>query len=270
MNDIFDWTRFCKVVRKDIMNIWPRAGKLMLLMAAVPVACWLLVTVSSIDRIMSPESRVPVIFGVIFLFGLFFPSTMYYSCNRPKQGVYFAMLPASHLEKYLSMLLNCFVIAPLMLLVGIVLCDTILTLIPFGPYHKTLFSALQVVEIPVGDDFPEGVSGHFMLTFVRKIMAFAVLGVLLHQMIFIFSNTVFKSHKFIFTVLSLWCIQFLSQIIMLPIFIHSRKIYGFMELTENNAWGLLDNMLTVAIIICVLLIGLLVWWTGYRLKKMRY
>lgn len=270
MNDIFDWTRFCKVVRNDIMNIWPRAGKLMMLIAAVPVAIWLLQTLTSTDGSMSAEFRWMVIEGVIILFGIFFPSTMYYSCNRPKQGIRFAMLPASHLEKYLSMLLNCLIVAPLILLIGIVLCDTLLTLIPYGPYHETLFSALRTFEIPIGDAFTADMPETEILAFVRKFRALIVISTLLYQMVFIFTNTVFSSHKFIFTVLLLWGLQFVSQLFMFPILISSSKLDYIKSLAETDLLGFLNKVIIAAIIISTLIIALLVWWTGYRLKKMRY
>ena len=41
MNNTFDWTRFCKVVRKDFNNIWRNAGTSLLIITLLPLGAWL-------------------------------------------------------------------------------------------------------------------------------------------------------------------------------------------------------------------------------------
>ena len=67
------------------------------------------------------------------------PSRMYRTCNLQKEGIYYAMLPASKLEKYLSMLLFTIVVCPLLCFLGGMVLDYFLTLLPFGPYNKWLW-----------------------------------------------------------------------------------------------------------------------------------
>lgn len=272
MNNNFDWTRFCKVVRKDFMNIWPRAGKLMLVLACVPVAVWLLAfPFASSGAEIVPEVRQGLIgFLAMFLCAMF-PSVMYRSVNQPKQGQYYAMLPASHLEKYLSMLLHCIVIAPALFCLGVALCDMLLSLLPFGTFKSYLWQtqdyrsllAYMPGELSFLSDFFLG--GRFLVL--------VLLSFLSSQVVFIFTNTIFKSHKFIFTLLALWALNFGLSILEFPLLAVVRmnmnlehwvaRLEAYPEQFFNIVtWGATAwNVVWCA--------GLLVW-TYFRLKKMKY
>ena len=117
MNNTFDWTRFGKVVRKDFQSIWQNAGTTLLIITLLPILAWLLWWVVSGFGDMepiAPEVRWSFIFGSVMLAAMVTPSRMYRTCNIQKEGIYFAMLPASKLEKYLSMLLFSIVVCPLL------------------------------------------------------------------------------------------------------------------------------------------------------------
>ena len=137
MNNTFEWSRFCKVVRKDFSNIWQNAGTSLLIITLLPIAAWLLWWAFSglSDEFppIIPEIRWGMIVFSVGLAAIFAPSRMYRTCNLQKEGIYFAMLPASKLEKYLSMLLFTIVVCPLLCLLGGIVLDYFLTLLPIGP-----------------------------------------------------------------------------------------------------------------------------------------
>ena len=131
MNNTFEWSRFCKVVRKDFSNIWQNAGTSLLIITLLPILAWLLWwALSGIEEMPAivPEVRWCFIAGSVLLAAIVSPSRMYRTCNLQKEGIYFAMLPASKLEKYLSMLLFTIVICPLLCFVGSMVLDYFLTL----------------------------------------------------------------------------------------------------------------------------------------------
>ena len=69
------------------------------------------------------------------------PMQLYANIGRKlKRGdIYFAMLPASKLEKYLSIALISMVLVPLALAVGNLLVDTLMTTIHMPSYHEYLW-----------------------------------------------------------------------------------------------------------------------------------
>ena len=63
----------------------------------------------------------------------------YVSRKKKRGDIYFAMLPASKLEKYLSIVMLSMVIVPLALAVGNIGVDSLLTTLHFPMYHKYLW-----------------------------------------------------------------------------------------------------------------------------------
>ena len=130
MNNTFDWNRFCKVVNKDFRNLWPTFGTTAIVLATLPFAVWLLSLVISRDFVIDPNYRVTMIMGVSSLAAVMLPSRLYRTMNLRNEGIYYAMLPASKLEKFLSMLLFTFIVAPVVVYLGSLVLDIILRLMP--------------------------------------------------------------------------------------------------------------------------------------------
>ena len=271
-NQTFDWTRFMNVVRRDFLNIWPRVGKTMVVMACAPVALWLLLSMVPGNNYLPSSVRGMMIFGLMSLFCMYAPSAMYRSCNLPKHGQYYAMLPASHLEKYLSMLLHCIIVLPVIFVAGAVAFDTVLSLLPFGAYNQYLWqsSVFEIFDTAWIDWSDESM---FAKRFFDWLWLSWLLSFLCQQVIFIFSNTVFKSHKFVLTVLSLWAIQFVLGLIGMPLLI-LLGLNGGMEHFAAKVAAYPEQWMNAfvfgSMILDVLFCGVMLWWTYYRLKKMKY
>ena len=89
---------------------------------------------------------------------------------------------------------------------------------------------------------------------------------------FLFTNTIFKKHKVLQTLLWMWLISFAINIILTP-------IMGIMMASGN--W-MLDIMASadpvatfstaywIAMAWSIVLTGVFYWWTWYRLKHMNY
>ena len=108
MNKKFQWNRFGKVLKKDIYNIWPMYGVGLLIITLIPLGFWMLQLTFSLldlDFSIAPWFRLALIAVLVSLTGIIAPSCLYRTVNRPDEGIYFAMLPASKTEKYLSMVL---------------------------------------------------------------------------------------------------------------------------------------------------------------------
>ena len=285
MNKTFDWSRFGKLVRKDFSNIWQNAGTSLLIITLLPLGAWLfwwaLSGVQDLPAIV-PEVRWIFIAGVIYLSMMVTPSRMHRTCNLQKEGIYFAMLPASKLEKYLSMLLFSVVICPLICFLGSMVLDYFLTLLPFGPYRRWLWqtdylaSGLDYYRLLVSGDVPNVDSDEIrVLTEVvtpGKGVLYGLLSYLSTVALFLFTNTIFKKHKVLQTLLWTWLISFAINLVCTP-------IMGAMVLNGNWVEAILQSVDPVrgfniaywaATAWGILLTVVFLWWTAYRLKRMKY
>ncbi len=284
MNNTFDWTRFCKVVRKDFNNIWRNAGTSLLIITLLPILAWLLWwALSGIEEMpaIAPEVRWCFIAGSVLLAAMVSPSRMYRTANLQKEGIYFAMLPASKLEKYLSMLIFTIVVCPLLCFLGGMVLDYFLTLLPFGPYNKWLWQtdyladALDGYRALVAGKFPDVTQDTMLLVQVLtpwKVVLYALLCHLSYVSLFLFTNTIFKKHKVLQTLLWTWLISFVLNIILTP-------IMGAMMLSGNWLQEFLETADPVrslnvaywaATAWSIVLTTVFFWWASYRLKHMKY
>lgn len=279
MNNTFDFSRFMMVLRKDFRSLWPRYGVGMTILASATLAVWLFVllisqwTSDGLDEISVPIFvRWCVVIFCTFLSVLIAPFRLYGECNKGKEGIYFAMLPASKLEKYLSMIIHCVVVVPLLVLGGSMVVDSLLWMLPFGNYSDSLFFNLSHHPLWSELDYMDKESLQ-MLYFVTNPLLW-IIYYLGSVMVFLFANTIFKRNKFLLTILALWGLGFVEQIIVTPIFI----VAGLNDWFEGLGRWLDGHSFEQALRILgwvtygwgILQVGVLTWWTGFRLKRMRY
>ena len=273
MNNTFDWTRFCAVVRKDFNNIWQHFGLTMLIITLLPLAAWLFWWgINSINYIspIVPEVRWYMIYGCLLLAMIMAPSRMYRTCNLPKEGIYFAMLPASKLEKYLSMILISIFVCPLIVLFGGIVLDLLLTLLPFGPYEHWIWESQIIGDVlyqPIVDD---AVLGSFFSP--GRLIPMTILSTISTGSIFLFTSTIFKKHKVLLTILWIWLIEFVFQILLIPVFGSLVLNPEWIEKLDNgiNPIAFANNWYWIGIVLNIVFGGLFLWWAGYRLKRMKY
>ena len=284
MNNTFEWSRFCKVVRKDFSNIWQNAGTSLLIITLLPILAWLLWwALSGIEEMPAivPEVRWCFIAGSVILAAMVSPSRMYRTSNLQKEGIYFAMLPASKLEKYLSMLLFTIVVCPLLCFLGGMVLDYFLTLLPFGPYNKWLWQTDYLADAL--DGYRALASGTFpnadenMMLFVQsftpgKAVLYGLVAYLSNVALFLFTTTIFKKHKVLQTLLWTWLISFVLNIILTP-------IMGAMMMSGNWLEEFLETADPIrsmniaywaATAWSIVLTTVFFWWAWYRLKHMKY
>lgn len=286
MNKNFEWSRFCKVVRKDFNNIWPQAGTTLLIITLLPIAIWLLwwviMGLSEDVPFIAPEVRWYMIAVVELLVCIVTPSRLYRTCNLQKEGIYFAMLPASKLEKYLSMLLFSILVCPLLCLVGGIVLDYFLTLLPFGPYSKWLWQTDYLAQgldgyraLVAGAFYNDEVDTLRLLADVftpGRIVLIFILNYLNSVALYMFTNTIFKKHKVLQTILWTMLISFALNIITTPIMGAVMMNGNWVEEIMN--WSApvssLNAFFWISTAWNAVLTAVFFWWAGYRLKHMKY
>ena len=274
----FDFTRFGRLLKHDLRTIWPLYGLSLILLIGAPLLLWIF-SVNFGDNVYSvvPISlRWSIILFLTVLSGCIAPSKLFSTSNLPQQGIYFAMLPASKFEKYLSMIIIGLIVCPLICLVGGIVLDSILTLLPIGGYRESLFSVHHILDL-----WKEGSEEKLAIVSMMKNPIPWILLYISVAVIFLFANTIFKKHKFIKTILWIIIIQFLFSWIIGIIFSVLDLNGGLMEILarrlENWTQNLVDDPIThlrrIFVIInlwLAIFTGVLGWWTWHRLKKMEY
>ena len=261
----FDFNRFKKVVVRDFHTAYNLYGLSLLIIMLVPAMLWMLeVALGMGEGDSSPFVRMRLINFLVYLAAIIAPLKIYGSCNLQGKGNYFAMLPASLCEKFWSMLLYSFVVSPLAVFVGSCAVDTLLTILPFGPYNDFLWNA-DLYASPFG--FP---------TFFgfRGVVLFYV-GIVSISSIFLFTNTIFKKNKFIKTVLWLLLIGFVAMVVIAPIMIHLDWDFDWIERFAKWFEGkderfFINLMFWLNLGFGLLFTVVMCFFTYRRLKKMQY
>lgn len=279
MNTTFSWNRFCKVLQKDGRGLWQHFGLTMLIITLIPFAFWL------IKFVISPQTgsidsgfRIRLLYLLPYLVMILAPSRLYPTCNIPKEGVYFAMLPASHLEKYLSMMVYCIIVCPLLSFVSLWFIDTLLAVLPFGPYKYIL----NPLDLPTFNNtlFADGDTDWLIDNVNTPLLRIAggineIMGFVICGQIFLFTTTIFKKHKVLGTILWMMLIGFVLSLILIPISVYVVKlnlknIMYFFEYYEPDVKLLIHYLVCGFALFHIAVSALLFWWTGRRLRKMRY
>ena len=133
------------------------------------------------------------------------PAKAFGDINLPREGVSYAILPVSNLEKYLSYALYC-LLTPVVIFIGSWAFDSLLTLLPLGGFDHYIrhvgFSGLMtdfVVEISemTGEDISgKEVFDQTVIDFFGSAYSYAIiLGLIFNVGLFMLGNLLFKTHK---------------------------------------------------------------------------
>lgn len=173
MNNTFDFKRFGQVLARDWKNYFRNFGVLLVAWCLLPVLLWIVTLI--IDVRIGSETRCEWmwVWNVLPVL-MIAPSKVYGEANLPRKGVGFAMLPATRLEKFLSMVVYCSFLTPLIVSLGSWIVDSLLSLMPFGGFEGPIVRPFK---------FPT----MYLVTFTAVNM--------LTTSIFMFGNMVFKKGK---------------------------------------------------------------------------
>ena len=244
MNNTFDFKRFGKVVAKDWKEYFRSFGIALIVWCSLPVLFWIATLVLDFD--MNADNRSPFIFLYVFTVLMFAPSKVYGNANLSREGVSFAMLPATSLEQFFSMLLYCSIITPLIVGLGSWSVDSLLALLPFGGFEG-------FVTLPDSEFFMFVV---FVACFAMSVSS-----------IFMFGNMIFKKRKAGKTIA--WGVLIVFMLSMLLQLVHFWDAFGNW-VTETSArlehrfliWVYSAFMLVVAILFYSL--------TYFKIKTQKY
>ena len=204
MNNTLNINRFGKVLKHDGLNFFPKLILTLAILWAIPVIVYLfaaLMPTNDTNDAFDAMSRIDLISTLTSIALIIAPARLYRHCNDSRKGIGYAMLPASTLEKFLSMVFYCVVVTPIIYVAGALAIDSILALFQ-GPYEgfaaAYYFDRYAKLDAIFTKD--NAMLDASLLIFFKSIsptfmIALSMLGTLTISSIFMFGNMVFKKRK---------------------------------------------------------------------------
>lgn len=265
-SNTFDFNRFCRVVYRDLTRVWPTMGTTLLVLVLIPFALWLM---GAVFGFTVPGG---IRWGLILLLPLLVcvmtPSRLYRTANLRGEGIHFAMLPASKLEKWLSMLLYTLVVLPLASLLAALVLDSVLTLIPSWAFDGFVWQADWIS--PFADVFDGGISSG-LLTLLVFLEAAG------YALLFMMTNTIFRKHKVLQTLLWVYLVHFVLSLVGIPLLsmfdyegLSDYLSTWFENHDEEHIVVVLNRLLALYCGVHALWCALLGWIGWRRLDRMQY
>ena len=286
MNNTFNINRFGKVLKHDGLNFIPNSILTLAILWAIPVVIYLFTALMPTDEtkdVFDAFERINVISTLQKIAIIIAPAMLYKACNDSRKGIGYAMLPASTLEKFLSMVIYCTIVTPIIYIAGALAIDSLLALIN-GPYEGFAVSSYfdynaqinyafdyQDPKILLDDTWPIFVNS-LSPTFIRILSIF---GTLTLSSIFMFGNMIFKKHK----TGKMIGILILLAIIIMIIFINyvannEALIEYFKQIDEDNVTEFIERMIfiwmNVALYTEIIVSALMLFGVYRKIKTQKY
>ena len=288
MNNTFDLKRFGNLLAFDGRKYIRNFGITLAILCGLNLVLWLLTLIFNFTMPTLP--RWGIIYLAMFLGIIMVPSKAFGDINLSREGVRFAMLPVSNLEKYLSYVLFC-LLTPVAIIFGSWAIDSLLTMLPFGGFdhyikHFGVLGMMQDFVVEIGALNNVGVVSDTNGDIQKVFSMFGsgydwslIIGTIFSVGIFMFGNLLFKTHK---TAKTLACMIGISYVVsmLMQFFFISKGIYPWMngdsmgvstdlEGLDTLSKFLNDSILISNILNTLLTIGLYIG-LFFKLKTQKY
>ena len=281
MNNTFNINRFGKLLAYDGRKYIRNFGLTLVILCGLNLVMWLLTLIFGFTMPTLP--RYGMIWLAVVLGILMVPAKAFGDINLPREGVGYAMLPVSTLEKYLSYALFC-LMTPVVILFGSWAIDSLLALLPFGGFvhhirHLGFYGIMQDFIMEIGELAEQDLTGEDLGSFQTIMSMFGpayhyaiILNFIFNVGLFMLGNLFFKTHKTGKT-LAIWIgvsyvVSMIMQIILLSLksslLIHPENI-DIVTLTDFTK----SMMTTSNILNTILTVGLYVG-LYFKLKTQKY
>lgn len=278
MNNTFAFNRFKNLLLKDGKMYIHNFGTNLIVFCCLNAIFWVF------NLLFGSSSVQGFRFGMLCtwtgLAMMMVPEKAYGKANLSREGVAFAMLPASSLEKFISMFIYCAIVTPVVVFFGGYLVDTLLSLFPFGGFEKPihLYTINEVVHMM---DNSEGVvqSSNMELSFgdvfpVGVIRTSLYVGIIQWAAIFMLGNMVFKKHKTGKTFASYLGVSYVLSTIFGLTILRSNRIEQWMETLEDFPEGemirIAHNGMIWGMVFVIIITGVLLYFTYRKIKAQKY
>ena len=279
MNNTFSFNRFKNLLLKDGKMYIRNYGTSLIVWCCLNAIFWIF------NLLFGSETMPPVRFGMLCtwtaLAMMMVPSKVYGNANLSREGVGFAMMPASSLEKFVSMFLYCAIVTPIVVFFGGYLVDTLLSLFPFGGFDKPirLYTLNEIVSRMMTDN--EGVvqMGELSISAttlfpIGVIRTSLYMGIIQWAALFMLGNMLFKKHKAGKTFACYLGISYLFSMLFGLLVVSSDRIEQWLESLEDlpaeEVVRLWHNATIWGMIISIVITAVLLYFTYRKIKTQKY
>lgn len=269
MNEVFDIKRLGRLIKYEVINYIPNFFKSLLIFASVIAAVWIFSL--TVDFNACPHSRALLV-NVLFVLAIVLsPFIVYKDMNDRKKGYIYAMIPASTLEKLLSMIVLCVVIVPLLAYAVLTATDLLLWLLSkagIGPFlHMEFYNPFTAVKL---------VDDEYLLPHIYPVFDSIIYFVNLIAYTIMF-NTIFRKNKVLKTILFNMAMSF-AFVILTAVVVNvttpefwEDMFEGLVEwLDEKTDVELFGYMMTTMRCLTILMSMAFLSITYFRIKKVNY
>lgn len=282
MNNTFTFNRFKNLLLKDGKMYFRNFGTSLIVFCCLNAIFWIFNLLFGTTS--NPQFRFGMLCTWTGLAIMMVPSKVYGNANLSREGVGFAMLPASSLEKFVSMFLYCAIVTPVVVFFGGYLVDALLSLFPFGGFEKPiqLHTLNEIVRLV---DDTEGVvqDGHYVTADVTFSDVFPIgvmrtsiyMGIIQWAAIFMLGNMVFKKHKAGKTFASYLGISYvLSTIFGLAFTSSNSRLKQWLEnmdsVSEEEMIQIAHNGMICGMVVGLIITAVLLYFTYRKIKTQKY
>ena len=269
MNETFDIKRLGRLIKYEVINYIPNFFKSLLIFASVIAAVWIFSL--TVDFNVCPHSRAGLVNALFVLAIVLSPFIVYKDMNDRKKGYIYAMIPASTLEKLLSMIVLCVVIVPLLAYAVLTATDLLLWLLSkagIGPFlHMEFYNPFTAVEL---------VDDEYLLPHIYPVFDSIIYFVNLIAYTIMF-NTIFRKNKVLKTILFNMAMSF-AFVILTAVVVNittpefwEDMFEGLVEwLDEKTDVELFGYVMTTVRCLTILMSMAFLSITYFRIKKVNY
>ena len=278
MNNTFDFNRFKNLLLKDGKMYIRNFGTSLIVWCCLNAIFWIfnLLFGTSSD----PGFRFGMLCTWTALAMMMVPSKVYGNVNLSREGVGFAMLPTSSLEKFISMFLYCAIVTPVVVFFGGYLVDALLSVFPFGGFEKPIH-LYTLNELAAMANNSEGVvqAGDMELSFtdvfpIGVMRTSIYVGIVQWAAIFMLGNMLFKKHKAGKTFVCYMGISYVLSTLFGLAFITSGRLQQWMETLqsypESEIIRIAHNGMIWGMILGIIVTGVLLYFTYRKIKTQKY
>ena len=274
MNDTFNFKRFWTYFKYDLKQMWRNHSKAAMLIggaSAIFYILWVMFSLVFAQRWTSPllPVRVVVLFIAFAILELYQVRT-YGHLTDKKAGSAWLMVPASRLEKYLSMLLITLIVIPFLFFAVYFILDGILSLVD-PTYGTALFTGFmgayrQILDVlsTVGNASP--------ITLTPSNLLFPmIVSFFCNFLYFLLCGICFKKNKLVIAIAILFGVSILLSLVsgvIVPLIL--LKDGTLVELSEEQLLHWTTGVMNATVALtCLLTVGL-GWGVWRRIKTLQH
>ena len=278
MNNTFSFNRFKNLLANDGKKYFRNFGTALIVFCCLNAIFWIF------NLLFGSETNTMTRFGMLWLWTalamMLVPEKVYGKANLSREGVGFAMMPASSLEKFISMFIYCAIVTPVIVFFGGYLIDTLLSLFPFGGFEKPIHlytlndfvhmmdnneGAVQMGELDVD------IKDVFSIGAMRTSL---YLSIIQWAAIFMLGNMLFKKHKAGKTFACYLGIGYVLSTIMGAIMVTSGRMQQWMnrisDYSTEEMIRFIHNATIWGMVIGIIITALLLFFTYRKIKTQKY